>query len=584
MKAFAGRWRVLALAAALIGWVGIVAGQTGVAKAAYDRGDAARKSRNYDEAIKGYDEAIRLDPNCADCYFMRAMVHRSNKKDYDKALADINECIRLDGDKHNAISYGLRADIYIDKGNYAKAITDYETALRFAPDDAFFISNMKEGLKEARERAGGAAQQPQAQYQPPPPPPAPKPQTGLDASGTLTDGRDGKQYKTVVIGGNRWMAENLNHYEPKNGNAWSTCYNDDNSNCAKWGRLYTWNMAKTVCPQGWHLPSRQEWEALRCAVGGGGAGEYVSASGMTRWAVGNRLKSRSGWRGRDVGTDDYGFSALPGGTRYDNGFANSGGYGHWWTATEYDAEKAYGLQISEDVDFMFEYETYKRFARSVRCISNDAKVSSGGCTGSSVSANSGGGGYSGGGYNAAPAAPVPRGCDGSYITCPACFGTGKHGTCTLCGGTGIRRDLRGNPRCMVCSGTGIGICGVCSGVGRVSTSDPRFCNENIYYGRYLNSGDLFNPSGSTGGGGGDGGGGGGSSSDCASYRRQYDHYKNAAADASSSQASYIRMDKSSEVDPRQERLKRQSGSSLREYTNEMSNISRQARQAGCPGF
>ena len=79
----------------------------------------------------------------------------------------------------------------------------------------------------------------------------------------VVDMRDGKKYKTVKIGSQTWMAENLN-YETQD----SYCYENDESNCSKYGRLYTWTAAKKACPSGWHLPSKAEFETLFSSVGG----------------------------------------------------------------------------------------------------------------------------------------------------------------------------------------------------------------------------------------------------------------------------------------------------------------------------
>ena len=95
--------------------------------------------------------------------------------------------------------------------------------------------------------------------------------------GSLTDTRDSQTYKTVKIGDQEWMAENLN-YETEN----SYCYNDSAEYCAKYGRLYTWAAAVEACPSGWHLPDTTEWNTLVSAVGG----ESIAVE---------MLKSASGW-------------------------------------------------------------------------------------------------------------------------------------------------------------------------------------------------------------------------------------------------------------------------------------------------
>jgi len=159
----------------------------------------------------------------------------------------------------------------------------------------------------------------------------------------FTDARDGKKYNTVKIGGKIWMAQNLN-YQPKPDESW--CYKDSNSNCDKYGRLYNWNIARQICPKGWRLPDRWDWKKL-----------VVLADVATGGKAGTTLKAKSGWKNpfhsesdsvRGKGTDDYGFSALPGGGR--NGrhgaYFNGGSYGYWWTDTEYGCVRSMGKDRS----------------------------------------------------------------------------------------------------------------------------------------------------------------------------------------------------------------------------------------------
>jgi uncharacterized protein (TIGR02145 family)/uncharacterized repeat protein (TIGR02543 family) len=163
--------------------------------------------------------------------------------------------------------------------------------------------------------------------------------------GTFVDARDGREYRTVVIGNQTWMAENLNFNA-----SGSLCYGNRPDSCAKYGRLYTWSTVmagssssssipsgvRGVCPAGWHVPSDAEWTTLTDFVGGASS-------------AGTELKSTSGWRDDTQyyfsgnGTDAFGFSALPGGGYSDNfSYFNNAGYrGCWWSATEYDASYAW---------------------------------------------------------------------------------------------------------------------------------------------------------------------------------------------------------------------------------------------------
>ena len=172
--------------------------------------------------------------------------------------------------------------------------------------------------------------------------------------GTFVDSRDGKTYKKVTIGGKTWMAENLNYAAEG-----SKCYEDNPSNCAKYGRLYNWATALPACPAGWRLPTDDEWAALVDYAGG-------------EETAGKKLKSASGWvyySDADKGTDNYGFSALPDGYGTSGGrFSDAGTSGTWWSATEYGATYAWTLAMVSGFDRV--YRTYRNttFLYSVRCV------------------------------------------------------------------------------------------------------------------------------------------------------------------------------------------------------------------------
>lgn len=167
-----------------------------------------------------------------------------------------------------------------------------------------------------------------------------------------SSGGDNGIYKSVTIDSVRWMAENLN---VETANSW--CYGNVGSNCAKYGRLYTWVAAKTACQSiGWRLPSRTEWDSLVISAGG-------------KEVAGKKLKAKSGWNSNGNGSDDFGFSALPGGYRnYGGEFFVAGVGGRWWTATESGAAYADGLYMENGSDSVHENVNDKNSGLSVRCV------------------------------------------------------------------------------------------------------------------------------------------------------------------------------------------------------------------------
>jgi len=172
-------------------------------------------------------------------------------------------------------------------------------------------------------------------------------------NGAVTCGN--QTYKTVEIGNQIWMAENLN-YDVSG----SKCYDNSESNCTTYGRLYNWNTALKVCPEGWHLPSDVEWTALT---------NYIENSSGCSDCAGTKLKTNSGWHNNGNGTDDYGFSALPGG--YTNGQFHDfvGYYGFWWSSSnESKSSNAYTRLIYCNDSQVIEDYASTRIWLSVRCI------------------------------------------------------------------------------------------------------------------------------------------------------------------------------------------------------------------------
>ncbi len=218
--------------------------------------------------------------------------------------------------------------------------------------------------------------------------------------GEFTDSRDGQVYKTVTIGTQTWMAQNLNYryvgvkfnYSGYTSDSTSWCYDNDPSKCATYGRLYTWAAAvdsvaiyekygekcglgksctrfsasalaaapvRGVCPSGWHLPSDAEWSALYTNVGGTDyAGQKLKAN-TSLWTTYSGVTN----------DDSFGFAVLPAGRRSSRGnFSSEGNIAGIWSSTEYSSSSAYDWYFYCSYDGVDRYYYDKSSGFSVRCL------------------------------------------------------------------------------------------------------------------------------------------------------------------------------------------------------------------------
>jgi uncharacterized protein (TIGR02145 family) len=182
-----------------------------------------------------------------------------------------------------------------------------------------------------------------------------------DVGEAFTDARDGQTYKVAKIGNQTWMAENLN-YDAEG----SKCYNNKQENCAKYGRLYSWEMAARACPKGWKLPSDWEWQMLVKFAEDNE--RFISGEEV----AGEKLKAKNGWKkNKDSknGLDSHGFSALPGGygTFSDGGFSGAGSFGMWWS-TEINSEVAWSRTMHYTGKYVQRSRATKKGFLSLRCL------------------------------------------------------------------------------------------------------------------------------------------------------------------------------------------------------------------------
>jgi len=195
--------------------------------------------------------------------------------------------------------------------------------------------------------------------------------------GYMTDSRDNQRYKTVKIGTQIWMAQNLNYETGTN-----QCVKDDDKNCSKYGRLYNWVTAinkeeskcgyqhncfkvsgdvadrgyQGVCPYGWHLPNIREADTLINATGGG------------PWDFAKNLRSTSGWNDNKNGVDAYYFTVLPTGFGYYAENRNVGTNAYFWLYAEGGSDDGYSMWVTNGSYASMIKTAAKWFKYSVRCI------------------------------------------------------------------------------------------------------------------------------------------------------------------------------------------------------------------------
>lgn len=187
----------------------------------------------------------------------------------------------------------------------------------------------------------------------------------------------------VKIGNQIWMAENLNVEEFRNGDpiphaqtleewkrlnkegkpAW-TYYDNDPKYGAIYGKLYNWNAVEDprgLAPKGWHIPDHKEWEKLS---------EYLGDDDL----VGTKLKSASGWEDNGNGTDEVGFSGLPGGYYYFNGKMDTiGSSAIWWSSTKKFSATMWVYSLYKDNGQLSVFDDDYRNGFAVRCLKGESK-------------------------------------------------------------------------------------------------------------------------------------------------------------------------------------------------------------------
>jgi uncharacterized protein (TIGR02145 family) len=191
---------------------------------------------------------------------------------------------------------------------------------------------------------------------------------GWTCGQSFSDSRDGKTYKTVQVGSQCWMAQNMNFDD-----GYTPCYDYNEANCDTYGRLYAYDASLGACPSGWHLPSAVEWTILTDFVNNQPA---YRCNNNFAW-IGKAMASTTLWDSStttcDLGNNLYlnnrtGFSALPGGWLINGSFHDKGNYGSWWSSDENNYNDAWIRRLQFNGPKVYGYSVDKYIGLSVRCL------------------------------------------------------------------------------------------------------------------------------------------------------------------------------------------------------------------------
>lgn len=176
--------------------------------------------------------------------------------------------------------------------------------------------------------------------------------------GTLVDSRDGSRYSTVSICSQTWMAQNLKF--KING----TVANPSNP-APEYGLLYTYDQSLNACPNGWHLPTDEEWKALELAIGM--PSEVVSKEDWRGEKEGSFFKATTEWQKGENGSNSTGFRALPAGFKDEN-YQELGNQAYFWTASKVGENDAWGRALEGSQTKIKRFKATQTLYYSCRCV------------------------------------------------------------------------------------------------------------------------------------------------------------------------------------------------------------------------